>query len=219
MKPDPRLTWSLCFRSGSWGGSAPPCQCGDRWAGSLFGCSGSAVPLPGSSGSFLFGDSGQWLQTCNVFFRTAAQNASRLVWSHIWNSKTYHCWWPGKPGAPRERWGRFCCTCLSSLQLKKKLRKKGWRFSSESCLAKLETRWKCHFVSCVFCFSFLGSAICCCLNPVLNRPAFIPVLEMSHFPGCSGLRKMGLSTGKREFTQAVKCLNESKEPLMQKNSD
>lgn len=136
MKPDPRLTWSLCFRSGSWGGSAPPCQCGDRWAGSLFGCSGSAVPLPGSSGSFLFGDSGQWLQTCNVFFRTLAQNASRLVWSDIWNSKTYHCWWPGKPGAPRERWGRFCCTCLSSLQLKKTKKKRlkvfFWKLSGEA---------------------------------------------------------------------------------------
>lgn len=74
---------------------------------------------------------------------------------------------------------------------------------------KLETPWKCYFDSSVFCFCYLGSAICCCLNLVLKSAAFIAVLEMSHFPGWGRLRKMGLSTVKREFTRTCRWFNES----------
>lgn len=64
--PDPYrgLTWSPSLHSGSLGGWSPPLRCGGQWDGSLFWCSGSAVPLrgsSGSSGSFLLGDMA-WLQ-------------------------------------------------------------------------------------------------------------------------------------------------------------
>lgn len=67
---------------------------------------------------------------------------------------------------------------------------------------KLETPWKCQFVSSVFCFPFLGSAYCCCVSLVLESPAFI-AQKMSHFPAWGRLRKMGLSTVEWEFTQVV----------------
>lgn len=199
LKPDPRLTWSPSLRSGSWGGSAPPCQCGDRWGGSLFGCNGSAVPLRGSSGSFLLDKNGM------LFSLKGSSNASRLAWSDIWNSKTYHCWWPGKPGTPQERWGRFYCTWLSRLQFPKKRLKVFffffWKLSGEA-------RNTVRVSLCFLCFSFLGSANCCCLNLVLKCAAFKAVLEMSHFPVEEGCARWDCQQS-REFTLTGSCLNES----------
>lgn len=135
-------------------------------------------------------------------FLSKVQMQSGLAWSDICAANTHLRWWSGKPGAPQESWGRLCCTCLMSLQFKK--RKKGWRLSSESCLVRLEAPLKCHFVSCVSCFSFRGSASCC-LDAVLKTWAFIAVVEMSHFPDWGRLHKMGLSTAKREFTGMSSC--------------
>lgn len=56
---------------------------------------------------------------------------------------------------------------------------------------------------------FLSRLSSCCLSLVLKSPAFMAVLEMSHFPSCNGLRKMGLSTLEREFTHTGSCFNES----------
>lgn len=129
-KPDPRLTWSRCLRSGSWGGSAPPCRCGDQWAGSLFGCSGSAVPLPGSSGSFLFGDK-------NAMFSLKRQLKRKRV------SVVRYLKFKNSPllmarkarSNAREVRKILLHMLLSTLQFQKqrKKKKKGWRFSSESC--------------------------------------------------------------------------------------
>lgn len=58
------LTWSRSPRSGSWQESAPPSQCGGRLVFSLFGCSGSAAPLPGS----LLGDRCHMVTKCNSLY-------------------------------------------------------------------------------------------------------------------------------------------------------
>lgn len=82
VNPDLGLTWSPSLHSGSWGGWSPPWRCGGRWDGSLFGCSGSAVPLrgsSGSSGSFLLGDM-VGLQKKQNKSATQHSNANRAAW-------------------------------------------------------------------------------------------------------------------------------------------
>lgn len=192
LKPDPGLTWSLSLHSGSWGESAPPCQCGGRWADSLSGCSGSAVPLRGSAGSFLLGGSSHTcLQNATLWAETqmhAEQHSqicenTKLTIADSQECQEHHerC----EEDSAAHDWGVY--------------NKRGWRFffwkfSNEAKTSEQVSFW------------FLGFpaspslAQRCCLNQVLKCQAFIAVLEMSHFPKWGALRKTGFLLVKREFT-------------------